>query len=170
MKFRNKSFAILAILALTAVCTSLSCQLKDPDNYDVNIIVMANGSTVADYNKFTATFLVDDKPPITLTSIPDVNGQDITAWLYIPCGNIKTATITATRVNSDASLSILIYKNNELDQKGVALLATCNATSTTSCSNTLNLVYKVDQQDADKTKSASTATTNKTSTTTTTTP
>lgn len=170
MKIRYKISAFFTIVALAVSFLSLSCNLKDPDNYKIMIIVMGSGSTTStntDFNKFSATILLDDKPPLTFASMPATNGAGVNTWLLIPAGKITTATITATRTNSDSTLTILVYKDNELDEKGVGLLSTCNVTSTTSCSNTLNLIYKVDSEDTDKTKSASASSTKTTTTTTT---
>lgn len=156
MKIQYKKLIFIAFFALAASLLSLSCELKDPDDYEILILIMGSGSTTADddYNKFSSTVLVDDNPPLTFASpVPAV--PDGSTMLILPAGKAETITITATRANSDSTLTILIYKDNELDENGVGLLSTCNVTSTTSCSNTLNLVYKVDQEDTDDTKSAS---------------
>ncbi len=160
MKFHPKPFALFSMIALITAVMSLSCDLKDPDDYEVMIIIMASASTTS--NQFTATLLLDNNIPFTLNSPVTASPTD-PAMLIIPAGKIETATITATRTNSDATMSILIYKDNELDEKGVGLLATCNTTATTSCSNTLNLVYKVDQEDTDNTKGASASSSSDTS-------
>ncbi|MBN1498388.1 MAG: hypothetical protein JXA07_16570 [Spirochaetes bacterium] len=163
MKNFHKKLIFPIILTLAAVFLIPSCELKDPDDYEIMIIVMGNGSTtpgdIADplyptYNKFSTTILVDGKPPLPFIS-PDVFPPERSTLLIIPAGKIKTATITAQRINSDSTLMIMIYKDNELDEKGVGLLPTCTSTLTSSCSNTLNLIYKVDEDDPDDTEGAS---------------
>jgi hypothetical protein len=170
MKFNNKSFILLTILVLTAAFMLPSCQWTSTDDYEITIVIMGSGSQTAtnNYNKFNATMLVDDKPPLSFGSLlSNPKKANSNTYFVLPVGKIKTATITATRANYDSTLTIMVYKDNKMDEKGVGLLSTCNATSTTSCSNTLNLVYKVDQKDTDKTKGASASSTTTSSTSTT---
>jgi hypothetical protein len=171
MKFKNKSFILLTMLVLTAAFMLPSCQWKSTDDYEITIVIMGSGSQTAtnEYNKFNATILVDDKPPLSVGSLlSNLKYANSNTFFLFPVGKIKTATITATRANADSTLTIMVYKDNKLDEKGVGLLSTCNASSPTiTCSNTLNLVYKVDQKDTDKTKGAAASSTTTSSTSTT---
>jgi len=173
MKNLHKKFVFPIILALAAVFLIPSCELKDPDDYELFVIVMGSGSNTSitcdcpdpdnpgstqpcecGYNTFTTTTVVDNKPPLTFSSLPTINESDNTI-LILPAGKAKIITMTAQRKTSDSTLSIMVYKDNELDEKGVAILPTCNTSSTTTCSNTKEFIYKVDQDDTDDTKSAS---------------
>ncbi|HNW29430.1 MAG TPA: hypothetical protein PKN50_13215 [Spirochaetota bacterium] len=140
---------ILVILFIAAGAVFMSCDMfKDTDDYDINIFIICSGSGG---ELFNATIIIDGKTPIT------INGLQSQA--VFPAGKISSATITATREASEDSLMILVYKDNELDEKGFAPLPTCtSSSSTTYCSDTLVLQYKVDQEDTDKTSGTAAST------------
>ncbi|HOT43975.1 MAG TPA: hypothetical protein PLM53_05935 [Spirochaetota bacterium] len=134
---------ILVIIFLAASAVFMSCDMfKDTENYDINIMIICSGTGS---QQFTSTFMVDDR---ALLPYPLQTG-----FTFYPAGKISAATITATRADSTDTLIIMVYKNGKVDEKGYAVLQSCNTSSTsTYCSDTATLVYKV--TDDNKTESA----------------
>jgi hypothetical protein len=138
-----------AIIILTFALLFLSCDVfKDTTNYKINIFFICSGTGG---ELFNVTIISDGKTPITASNL-------LSQTLY-PAGKITTATITATRQKSADSLMILVYKDNKLDDKGFAILPTCTSSSTTTyCSDTLTLAYKVTDDNETKAVSGSSTT------------
>ncbi len=138
MKLLKNLRQVSIIITLAATLVFMSCDMfEDTEDYDISIMIICSGSAS---QEFKATVILDGKIPISLP--PSTND------VIIPAGKISTATITATRTDSEDSLLILVYKDNELDEKGFALLETCTTGGTTTCSDTLNLAYKVTDDDS----------------------
>lgn len=158
MKLHKYLSRTAVIIALSLSAILLSCDVfEDTSDYDVTIFIVCSGGAA---QGFDATIILDGKTPIPL------NGNE--GELIFPAGKITAATISVTRDESDATLMILVYKDNELDEKGLALLDTCtSSSSTTYCSDTLSLQWEVDQKDTDKTSGTAAATSSSTTTSTT---
>lgn len=150
-----RKFPVMILLAASMVF--LSCDMfEDTDDYDISIFIICSGSGG---ELFNVTIIPDGKTPITVSGLP--------SQTFYPAGKITAATITATREDPKDSLMILVYKDNKLDDKGVAILPTCSSSSTTTyCSDTLVLQYEVDQEDTDKTSGTSGSTSSSSSSST----
>lgn len=138
----------ILILMITFSALTVSCDFFADSDYDINIMVTCNGGASDD---FTVSYLIDDKIPLTFSLI----GTNL--MTVFPAGNIKKAMITATKSDTTSALTILVFKDGEVDKNGVATLASCVSGGTTSCSNTLVLNYEVNKKDEDKTKGTAAA-------------
>jgi len=142
--YRHTIFTLMIAFSTLVV----SCDFFADSEYDINIMVTCNGGTTDD---FTVSYLIDDKIPLTF-SFAGTNLMTV-----FPAGNIKKAMITATKNDTTSALTILVFKDGEVDKNGVATLASCVAGTTTSCSNTVVLNYEVNKKDEDKTKGTAAA-------------
>jgi hypothetical protein len=144
---------ISLLLALAIMPLFLSCEFATTETNDVAIWLICSGGTTS--NIFSFDLILDNKTP--LSNIAGVGTR------IIPAGNIEKATISVTKADPTASLTIAVYNNNEFDENGYATLDSCTTTST-SCSNTLSLQYEVKSKD-DTEGTAAATTTGTTSTT-----
>ena len=158
MKLFMKPLGIFSILAVIAAGLFFSCDTfkDDEENYKIFALVTCNGSSLANYNSMTVNYYIDKEFPFTvIRSSITAESQKSFTWPK----KITTITITATKVNYDSTLNILIYKNTSIVK--YANLPACSA-STTSCSTTISITYDVEE---DKAKAAAGSTSSSTSST-----
>lgn len=136
---------ISLILAIAMLPLFISCELDTADTNDIDIWIICSGGTTNDY---TFDLILDNKAPLS-----NISG---TKTIILPVGDIEKATISVTKTEPEASLTIAIYNNNEFDDKGYATLDSCTAAST-SCSNTLSLQYEALGEETEGTPAASTS-------------
>ncbi len=136
---------ISLILAIAMLPLLFSCELETTETADVDIWIICSGLGA---NTFSFDLILDNKAPLS-----NINGA---GTLIIPAGDIKKTTLSVTRTDELSSLTIVIYNNNEFDDKGYATLDSCTVAST-SCSNTLSLQYEVQGEDTEGTAAASTS-------------
>lgn len=153
-KISMKIFSIAAIVAMVGALLFLSCEFtnKSSDaNYQIILAVLCNGGTT---NNVSINYYINDQFPIQVNST--------TGTSILPIQHRPKATITATKEDVTASLTILVFKDYKMDK--FSNLASCTTGSTTSCSNTLVLNYNVDDAtNLTKTASGTTSSTSSTS-------
>jgi hypothetical protein len=143
MKILKNPLRVYSIIALAVAAIFFSCEtLKDPaTDYKIFALVTCDGSaTGLYYNSMTVNYYVDKQYPFTDVKT-DLTGQAQSSLTFPK--KITTITITATKVNIDSTLNVLIYKNTSI-VKYVNLPA-CSA-STTSCSTTISISYDVNEK------------------------
>jgi hypothetical protein len=163
------------ILALAMLPLVLSCEFTaTEDTNDIKIVVLCNGSSCIKevatgvYGaSFTVSYLLDNDLPISQGPTskliafqyndPEDKSLGGDCFSIYPAGDISKATITITRDSTanSASITLMIYNNDEADKNGYANLPTCTAGTSSTCSNTLNLQYEVKDDDTDGASSTS---------------
>ncbi|MBN2080396.1 MAG: hypothetical protein JW838_15605 [Spirochaetes bacterium] len=134
------SFAlIISLAAFTLSCDGFEDMDEEPE---IMVQVLCDGGPT---NNFTVNYFIDKKFPIS-QSVMSVGNNG--AMSFYPPAKIETVTVTATKGDMKSSLTIIIYKNNELER--YANLSGCDTTSY-SCSTTLTLDYDINEED-DETK------------------
>jgi hypothetical protein len=147
MKLFRKPLGIFSLVALVAAGIFFSCDTfkNKEEDYKIFALVTCNGSNLPDFNSMTVNYYIDKQYPFTDIKIS--TSTDSETSFTLP-KKITTITVTATKVNYDSTINIIIYKNYSI-VKYVNLPA-CSS-STTSCSTTISLTYDVNEE---KTKAA----------------
>ncbi|OHD63685.1 MAG: hypothetical protein A2176_05505 [Spirochaetes bacterium RBG_13_51_14] len=91
-------------------------------------------------NNFFVDFYVNNQ---VIFNFSPPGPAGVTNKSILPIGHRGKATITATKEDDNASLTILVYKDSKIDK--FSNLSACN-TTTGTCSNTLVLTYDVDDE------------------------
>lgn len=150
------TYAVI-LLSMTAVFCSCHLDTSSSD-YKIFAMVTCDGSaTSPDYNSMTVNYYVDKQYPFTDVKKDTAGVSQVSITLP---KKITTITITATKVNSDSTLNVILYKNTNIVK--YANLPSC-ASTYSSCTNTISIDYNVED---DKTKAATGSSTSSSSSTT----
>ncbi len=138
---RKARWFFAGVVLLTASMMLPSCEGFEDMDEDPKLAVQVLCDGGATDNRFTVNYFIDKKYPISQT-IPSIDTNQTMS--YYPPDKIESITISATKTNTDSSLTIIIYRDNTIER--YANLSGCEATSY-SCSNTLVLDYDINEED-----------------------
>jgi hypothetical protein len=147
-KYIKNSLKILIIVSVIILGGMPSCRFSDiydENNYKMYILVDCTGGLV---QTFSWSLIADDYP---------VGGSGDKNTLIPFLENIKTISITVTKDDDAAALQVLILKNQKVVQAGNLA---ANSPPFPNTTNTLTVVWKLDES---KDKSTGTSSTNNTS-------